>query len=241
MAATNRNKTTGFLIYPGISMLDLVLIYSILGGLRMVKYQPYILNTDKNPVPTDTPLTVLPQKTLDELPAPNILVVSGGGLPSLSVLGDDKIKRFVHSASQTAEIVITIGTGSLMLAAFGLLDGCMVATHWAYAELLENFGAHYVRDRWIENGKFITATEGIGSLDLGLKLVARFAGEKNALKLQKMAKYDSQLPFGGINWTGVEKYTSGFCSHDAIEMVREAVAGDVKLSQAVNSWIDALM
>ncbi len=95
------------------------------------------------------------------------------------------------------------GLGALVLAAAGLLVGRRAAIHWAYGELLESLGVTYARERWVEDGTFVTAAGGSAGIDMMLYLVARLTSKAGARLAQLATEYDPQPPFGGIDWAHV--------------------------------------
>jgi transcriptional regulator GlxA family with amidase domain len=116
-------------------------------------------------------------------------------------MGDQTLLAYVSAAAETAEWVGSVGTGAVLLAAVGLLRDRQATTHWAYAHILENLGAHYVQRRWVEDGRFITSAGTSGGIDMALSLVTKLKNERRARQTQVMAEYDPQPPFGGIDWS----------------------------------------
>lgn len=203
-------KTIAVLLYPGMTALDLV------GSMQALKWlqvrAPYRLVTVAEriePVRTDTPLKLMPNETLWEEEAPFGLLVPGGGEAALTAVTSETLLGYVRSAGSTAELVASIGTGSLILGAAGLLEGHQATTHWAYARQLEAFGARYVRQRWIEDGKFITAAGVTAGIDLALYLVATLTSIAKARNAQLIIEYDPQPPFGGIDWARLDREATG--------------------------------
>jgi transcriptional regulator GlxA family with amidase domain len=90
--------------------------------------------------------------------------VPGGGAATVAAMQDQALVGYVRSAAATAELVGATGNGALLLAA-GLLEGRRAAVHWAYAELLESLGVTVVRERWVEDGRFLTAAGGSAGID----------------------------------------------------------------------------
>ena len=86
-------------------------------------------------------------------------------------------------------------TGSLLLAAAGVLDGLDATTHWLDVEKLERLGARPTRLRVVERGKVITAAGVSSGIDMGLVLAARIAGPEVAQAIQLGIEYDPQPPF----------------------------------------------
>ena len=86
-------------------------------------------------------------------------------------------------------------TGSLVLAAAGVLDGLKATTHWMEMELLGELGAQPASDRVVEQGKVITAAGVSSGIDMALTLAAREAGPEVAQAIQLAIEYDPQPPF----------------------------------------------
>jgi transcriptional regulator GlxA family with amidase domain len=101
--------------------------------------------------------------------------------------------------------VTSVCTGALILGAAGLLEGRKATTHWAYYKLLERLGATYLPKRWVEDGKFITSAGVSAGIDMALFLAARLTNESAARLVQLGIEYDPHPPFGGIDWSGVDR------------------------------------
>jgi transcriptional regulator GlxA family with amidase domain len=86
-------------------------------------------------------------------------------------------------------------TGSLVLAAAGILDGLEATTHWMVLEALTEFGATPVSHRVVEQGKVITAAGVSAGIDMALTLAGRIAGEEIARAIQLGIEYDPEPPF----------------------------------------------
>ncbi len=86
-------------------------------------------------------------------------------------------------------------TGSLLLAAAGILDGTDAATHWLATDLLARLGARPTGERVVERGKVMTAAGVSAGIDMALLLAARIAGEDAAREIQLYIEYDPDPPF----------------------------------------------
>ncbi len=86
-------------------------------------------------------------------------------------------------------------TGSLLLAAAGVLEGVDATTHWLSMDRLAEFGARPVQKRVVEQGKIITAAGVSSGIDMALTLAARIAGDEVAQAIQLGIEYDPQPPF----------------------------------------------
>jgi transcriptional regulator GlxA family with amidase domain len=200
MAAEER--TFAFTLYPGVTPLDLVGPLSVLRDLKIRSpYRTVVVGERIEPTATDSPLRFVPAATFADVPHPFAVVVPGGGAATIDAMRDESLLAYVRSAAETAEIVGSTGNGALILAAAGLLAGCRTAIHWAYAELVERHGATYARERWVEDGKFLTAAGGSAGIDMMLHLIARLTSQSRARLTQLTVEYDPEPPFGGIDWS----------------------------------------
>jgi transcriptional regulator GlxA family with amidase domain len=156
-------------------------------------------------VPTDTPLRIAATTRLDDVPNPDIVVVPGGGAPTLRQLANPVLLDYLRAADRSAEIVASICTGSLLLAGAGLLDGRRATTHWAYHRFLNRLGATYVPERVVEDGRYLTGAGVSAGIDAALRLAARLTNDDLARMVQLAIEYDPHPPHGGIDWTRVDR------------------------------------
>ncbi|QUQ70044.1 DJ-1/PfpI family protein [Kutzneria sp. CA-103260] len=199
-------KDIAFVLYPGLTILDMVGPLQVLSALPafVPEYRVVVVGADKQPVATDTPLSVAASHTFDEVPTPYAVFVPGGGVPTMRALGDEKLLGHVRSMAEQAEIVGSVCTGSLILGAAGLLEGHRATTHWMCRHLLPKFGAAPVAQRWVRDGKMLTAAGVAAGIDMALYLVQELAGEDVARQVQLVIEYDPQPPLGGIEWDEVD-------------------------------------
>ena len=78
--------------------------------------------------------------TFDELPTPDV-VVFPGGIGTRALMHDEDVLDWVRGAHETTTFTTSVCTGSLVLAAAGLLDGLTATTHWSATGLLAEHGA----------------------------------------------------------------------------------------------------
>ena len=196
-----RERQIAVVVYPGLTTLELVGTVSVLSGLGLrTGFRIVTVGEHREPVDADTPLKLVPESTFEEVSRPFGILVPGGGLNTITAMGDETLLGYVGSAAKNAELVGSVGTGSLILAAAGLLEGRRATTHWAYRRILENLGATYVEERWVEDGKFIMSAGVSAGIDMGLYLAARLTDEATARQVQLWLDYDPQPPFGRLDY-----------------------------------------
>lgn len=203
MPAENQGvRTIAVVLYPGLTALDLIGPLQVLKALERFAphYRTVVVGERVAPMDTDVQLRMLPDRAFDEVPHPFALVVPGGKLATLRAMSDPALRAHVRTAAASAEIVASVCTGSLILAALGLLEGRQATTNWFWYKVLERFGARYLRRRWVEDGKFIMSAGVSAGIDMGLYLASRLTDEATARRVQLALDYDPQPPFGGIDW-----------------------------------------
>jgi transcriptional regulator GlxA family with amidase domain len=197
-------KTIAFVLYPGLTMFDLTGPLQVLTALSAIapEYRTVVVAERVEPMDTDIPgeMKMLPNNTFEEVPHPFAFIVPGGITPTLRAMSNEAIRSYVRSAAETAEVVGSVCTGALILASVGLLEGRQATTHWAFYKVLEEFGAKYVRKRWVEDGKFICSAGVSAGVDMALQLAVRLTDEQKAREVQYRLGYDPEPPFGGIDY-----------------------------------------
>jgi transcriptional regulator GlxA family with amidase domain len=141
-------------------------------------------------------LRVLPDETWESAPPLDVLVYPGGR-GTRAQLGDDAVLDWVRGISRSGAVVASVCTGSLVLAAAGLLDGKPATTHWQSLELLPTLGTDIeVRpdDRFVDNGSVITAAGVSAGIDMALHLVARLHSPERAREVRRYIQYDPEPP-----------------------------------------------
>ncbi|MEC4015661.1 DJ-1/PfpI family protein [Streptomyces sp. H27-D2] len=199
-------KTIAFVLYPGITVLDLVGPLQVLSAFAEFdpSYRVAVVAQGLSVLGTDTPLKVAPSHTFDQIPEPFALIVPGGGPPAFAALGNEPLLDWVRRAARTAEVVGSVCTGSFILGAAGLLEGRRATSHWGVRRLLAKFGATPVAERWVEDGPVLTAAGVSAGIDMALRLVERLAGEETARSVQLFIEYDPQPPLGPIDWAAAD-------------------------------------
>jgi cyclohexyl-isocyanide hydratase len=195
LAAINpaKRREIVMLAYPGMFPLDLVGPHSVLSGLPNTRVQ--IAWKTKAPIAFQG-FSLTPTATLEECPEElDVLFVPGGGPGTFAALNDDAVLAFLQSRAARARHVTSVCTGSLVLAAAGLLNGKRATTHWVAFPALERLGARPVHERVVEDGSVMTAAGVSAGIDFALTLAARMTTETFARALQLNIEYDPHPPF----------------------------------------------
>ena len=180
-------------LYDRFTALDAVGPYQVLSALPEARVR--FVAAEAGPVRADNRmLTLVAEASLDDVPSPDIFVVPGG-IGTRALLKDEQIVGWVRRAHETSQFTTSVCTGSLLLAAAGILDGVDATTHWMVRDLLGELGTNPVPDRVVERGKVFTAAGVSSGIDMALTLADRIAGPEVAQAIQLAIEYDPQPPY----------------------------------------------
>jgi transcriptional regulator GlxA family with amidase domain len=138
-------------------------------------------------------LSLVAEASLDEVTSPDIVVVPGG-FGNRTLLDHEPLHEWIREVHESTTWTTSVCTGSLLLAAAGLLDNAPATTHWLARDLLSQLGAKPVADRVVEHGKIITAAGVSAGIDMALGLVQRINGNEVAQAVQLGIEYDPEPP-----------------------------------------------
>ena len=180
-------------IFDRFTALDAIGPYEVLS--RLPDARVTFVAKEPGPYKTDNGmLSIVAEESLAEVPHPEVLVFPGG-TGTRPLLEDEAILDWVRGAHETSTWTTSVCTGSLVLAAAGVLDGLEATTHWLELETLDKLGARSTSKRVVEQGKIVTAAGVSSGIDMALLLASRIAGEEFAKGIQLLIEYDPQPPF----------------------------------------------
>ncbi|WP_222429783.1 DJ-1/PfpI family protein [Paenibacillus agilis] len=192
-AKNERVGTVAMLLYPGMTALDLVGPQYVFSVMRM---SVYLIANTKEPVLTDTGLAIVPTMTFEDCPEKvTILFVPGGSEGTLAAMEDEATLSFIRSRGAQADYVTSVCTGSLILAAAGLLKDYKATSHWATRDLLEEAGAELEEGRVVFDRNRITGGGVTAGIDFGLAIAGRIRGDEYAKLIQLIAEYSPEPPY----------------------------------------------
>lgn len=182
------------IIVPEMVQLDITGPYEVLS--RAPGWTLDLVAASMDPVRTDRGLTILPTQTRESAKPSDILVIPGGTGIDTAML-DESWLAYVRREAERAKYVFGICTGSLLLAAAGLLTGRRAGGHWQARDFLAKFGAVPSDERLTVDGKFYTSGGVTSGIDAAFRVVADVMGEDTARQIQLLIEYDPAPPFKG--------------------------------------------
>lgn len=182
----------GLLAFPSMTQLDLTGPLQVFANFADATV--HVLWKSLDPIRTQGGLTLVPDTTLADCPALDVICVPGG-TAVVDLMDDEVVLSFLRAQAKQATFVGSICTGSLVLGAAGLLRGKKATTHWAWMDLLAPFGAIPTNGRVIRDGKFMTGGGVTAGIDFALTMVAELAGRDVAESIQLRIEYAPAPPF----------------------------------------------
>lgn len=182
-------------LFPRFTALDAIGPYEVLQ--RIPDIEVIFVGHRRGEVRSDNGmLGLICDVSFDDLTDPDVVVVPGG-IGTRALLDGAALLDWVRSAHTHTRFTTSVCTGSLLLAAAGLLEGLTATTHWGAVELLEHLGARYVEQRVVEHlpHRIVTSAGVSSGIDMALRLVELLTDAETARAVQLLIEYDPQPPF----------------------------------------------
>lgn len=192
METTRQSLQIGAIIFPRMDQADLTGPFEVLSRIPGCTF--HVLGKDLTPVRDVRGLIITPDRSLDDLPQLDVLVVPGGSGQE-AVMEDEVVLQFIRSRAETARYVYSVCTGALICGAAGLLRGVRATTHWSAFHLLKYFGAIPTNSRVVVDGKHISAAGVTAGLDGALRIAQLLCGDYAAQTIQLAIEYAPDPPF----------------------------------------------
>ncbi len=202
----------GMLLFPNLTQLDLTGPAEVF--YRMPGARVDLLWTSLEPVTSDTGMSLLPTMTFDDCRTLDLICVPGGP-GQIELMDHAATLQFLRRIAPTCQLVTSVCTGSLILAAAGLLKGYRATSHWASVDQLKILGAIPVSERVVRDRDRVTGAGVTSGIDFALGVVHDMLGEEVAKMIQLQMEYDPQPPFA----SGSERSASA----DLVAKVREGM------------------
>ncbi len=181
-----------YLLYPRFTALDIIGPHDVLDNVPGA--ESVFVAEEAGPVRNDSDtLSLVADKSINEVTAPEILVIPGG-FGSRALLDHEPLLQWIRDVNETTTWTTSVCTGSLLLAAAGLLEGAPATTHWLSRELLGTLGADVQTDRVVQHGKIVTAAGVSSGIDMALRLVQLMYGNEMSSAIQLAIEYDPEPP-----------------------------------------------
>jgi transcriptional regulator GlxA family with amidase domain len=184
-------RTLGVMLYPDFELLDNFGPMEMFGNMQGAVEMTTVAS-EAGLVKSAQGTRVQAEYGLDDCPKLDMILVPGG-MGTRAAVDDPRLVEWLRRRAEEAEIVMTVCTGSALLAQTGLLDGRRATTNKAFFAWPETTWPKvaWVREaRWVEEGKFWTSSGVAAGIDMALAVIAHIAGPQTAELLANGTEYD---------------------------------------------------
>ncbi|MES1197099.1 MAG: DJ-1/PfpI family protein [Pseudomonadota bacterium] len=181
-----------FILYPHLTQLDFTGPFEVLS--RLPGAEAIVASKDGGTLSSETGLHFSNLTRLADIAHADMICIPGGP-GQTDAMQDAEFMAEVRRLGEGAQYVTSVCTGSLILAAAGLLTGKRAACHWAYRELLTLFGAIPDPARVVRDGNVITGGGVTAGIDFALTVAAELRGDEVAQTIQLMLEYAPAPPY----------------------------------------------
>lgn len=180
-------------LYPGFTALDVIGPYEVLGRLPdteivFVAERPGLLSSDLRSLSIDV------AAGLADVPSPEVVLV-GGGPGQVDQMFDGPLHEWLRAVDQTSRWTTSVCTGTLVLAAAGVLAGRRATTHWGAFDSLAELGVTPSAQRVVIDGHYASAAGVSAGIDMALTLAGALAGDEAAQVVQLIIEYAPEPPY----------------------------------------------
>ena len=195
-------------LYKGFTALDAIGPYEVVSRLPNAKVK--FAAKQKGIIESEYPsLKLVAEYALSEIKQTDILLVPGSTQAFLGVSKDKEVLNEIRRIDATTQWTTSVCSGSVILAATGLLNGVPATSHWGALKRLEELGAQPVKERYVRHGKFVTGAGVSAGIDMALYLTTLLEGESYAQMVQLVVEYYPNPPLatkelGAVPTTVVE-------------------------------------
>jgi putative intracellular protease/amidase len=206
-------------IYNGLTALDAIGPYEILSRLPNANVK--FVAKKKGIIVSDTHfLKLIAEYDITEIDKADILVIPGSVVGFIREAKEANLLSWIKKIDKTTTWTTSVCSGSIILAAAGLLKDKKAASHWGVIHLLKNYGSIPTKERYIQEGKIITAQGVSAGIDMSLYIVSQILGEDKAKAYQLFIEYNPKPPFNSGNINEADKAT--------IEMAKKILSREAK-------------
>lgn len=206
-------------------MLDAIGPYEVLRNIEGAKI--YFVAKKKGEIKADSRFVQI-NATYDitEIKTADILLIPGSTISFVRELKNKKVLNWIKEIDKTTKWTTSVCSGSLILAATGLLNGREATSHWKPLNVLKDYGVIPKRERIVVSSKYITAAGVSAGIDMALYLTDQIIGEMETKVIQLIVEYDPN-----------PQYKAGNYSNATEEIIKKA---EIKLSNDAKKEIGIL-
>jgi transcriptional regulator GlxA family with amidase domain len=183
-------RTMAALVFPGFQTLDYFGPIEMLGGFHN-EIEIVTVAKERDPVPSCHGQKIVVDRILAEKNDYDLLFIPGGD-SALIAAADNEFCEWIRKVSVTAERVMAVCTGTVLLGMTGVLDGRKATTNkldFNNTVYLAPKVEWVKKARWVEDGKFFTSSGVSAGMDMALAVAADLFGREKAKEMAEECEY----------------------------------------------------
>ncbi len=193
-----KTRSLGIFIFPDVEVLDFCgpfEVFSVAGQQVLPgSFEVFTVAQKAEGLLARNGLEVVPKYTFADAPPIDLLLIPGGQ-GTRQLVKSNQVLDWIGERAESAELVMSVCTGALLLAKRGLLDGLSATTHHLAIDLLRELAPDTtVRDdvRVVDNGRVITSAGVAAGIDMSFHVLAKLLGREMAEKTARYIEYPWQ-------------------------------------------------
>ena len=198
-------RTVCIFIFDDVEVLDFTGPFEIFGVAGKQGggegYFEVFTVAEKPQIAARNNLVIMPTYTFENCPIPDILLIPGGGgfkpdgkpYGTRKEMDNEKLLEWIKAMNEQVELLLSVCTGSLILAKAGLLHELSATTHFKAVEQMQAVAPDttlFPEERWVDNGRIILSAGVSAGIDMSLYVVSKLHGKLVADDTAKYIQYD---------------------------------------------------
>jgi len=198
-------RNVAIYLFDDVEVLDFAGPFEVFSvcGRQAGSTAPFNVYTvaEKSTVIARNNLVVTPNFLLENCPRPDLFLIPGGGgyasdgtpFGSRKEMDNPILLKWIIDQSTTAELILSVCTGSLILAKAGLLKGLSATTHHGAVDQMQKIAPDtklLPDERWVDNGRIILSAGVSAGIDMALYVISKLLGKKQADETARYMQYD---------------------------------------------------
>lgn len=187
----NKTRHLGIVLYDRFELLDVAGPAEIFGSVGP-RLKLVMIAENAGPVRSTQGVAMNADYSYQDAPPLDLILVPGG-IGTLKMLRNKPLHDWLHARVPDAEIVMSVCSGSGILATAGILDGRKATTNKQSYRLITAWGpkVEWIKEaRWVDDGNIVTSSGVSAGMDMALHVVQRLHGEKTALRIADGTEYE---------------------------------------------------
>lgn len=188
-------RNVAILLFDEVEVLDFAgpfEVFAVASELHDYSlFRVFTVAASAEPICARNGLSVLPDYPLESAPRPDVLVIPGG-VGTRALMNNTAICGWIAAAAGSAQLTLSVCSGALLLAKAGLLAGLRATTHHQVIDLLREVAPDtevIAGERYVDNGRIITAAGISAGIDASLYVVGRLCGEAVSVRTAAYMEY----------------------------------------------------